>query len=117
MATPWTSESEREEYLKRQAEQDKPVFREYIDRDQAIKLAIYGADEWDGGYNRERDNIIMKAIKRIPSADVVEVKHGEWRMVKYPLTECTSCYIVRNCEHEKGWNYCPNCGADMRGGK
>lgn len=51
-----------------------------------------------------------------PTADVVEEKRGEWIMSKYPLTECTSCHILRDCEHEKGWNYCPRCGAKMDGG-
>ena len=46
---------------------------EYIDREQAEIMAIDGADKWDGGYNYERELAIQEAIRRIPSADVVEV--------------------------------------------
>jgi hypothetical protein len=41
---------------------------------------------------------------------------GEWQMVRFPLTKCSICKAVRNCEMDIGWNYCPNCGAHMRGG-
>lgn len=40
---------------------------------------------------------------------------GEWEMVKYPLTKCSNCDVVRNCEIDTGWKYCPNCGAKMKG--
>lgn len=40
---------------------------------------------------------------------------GEWEMQKFPLTQCSVCGVVRNCETEMGWNYCPNCGAMMKG--
>ena len=46
---------------------------EYIDREQAEIMAIDGADKWDGGCNYERELAIQEAIRRIPSADVVEV--------------------------------------------
>ena len=40
---------------------------------------------------------------------------GEWIMEKFPLTKCSVCGTTRNCETEIGWNYCPNCGAKMKG--
>jgi len=40
-----------------------------IKRSDAIKQAIEGADEWDGGYNQNREEYIRNAINSIPSAD------------------------------------------------
>ena len=54
-------------------------------------------------------------IDNAPTVDAVEVVHGRWTMLKYPLTQCSACGGVRNCESERNWNYCPNCGAKMDG--
>ena len=49
-----------------------------------------------------------------PAADVAPVRHGRWIMHddEFGLTcECSVCHI----ETMGDGNYCPNCGADMRG--
>ena len=51
---------------------------EYIKREAAVKAAQDGADEWDGGYNRNRNSCIEAAICNVPTADVAEVRHGRW---------------------------------------
>ena len=61
---------------------------------------------------------VTQKIDEQPTADVVEVKHGEW-------TECVydgnlKCSL---CEEHYPWGvavfyrYCPNCGAKMDGEK
>lgn len=50
--------------------------------------------------------------ERFPAADVVEVVHGEW-VDQIGLKKC-SCCKTHQIEIS---NYCPNCGADMRGDK
>ena len=52
-------------------------------------------------------------IAKIPTADVVEVKHGEQRENKteYMLYGCSNC----DCRVDYEFNYCPNCGAKMGG--
>lgn len=57
---------------------------------------------------------VRKAIEQTPIADVVEVRHGEWREVneKYPRYVCTACNHLFN---NKNYNYCPCCGAKMDG--
>lgn len=45
----------------------------YIERDAAVKAAIYGADDWDGGFNRSREMYIEKAINNVPTVDAVPV--------------------------------------------
>ena len=59
-------------------------------------------------------------------ADVMEVKHGEWEPIvkqdsylepPYGDTcKCSVCGYVIDVS-ETVYNYCPNCGADMRGTK
>lgn len=59
------------------------------------------------------------------TADVAEVKHGEWIPVQYTYFglkryECSECrddeyWQKRYLEHKE--KYCPNCGAKMDGGK
>ena len=65
---------------------------EYIDREQAEIMAIDGVDKWDGGYNYERELAIQEAIRRIPSADVVEV------------VRCKNCVYWDNAS-----NWTPEC--------
>ena len=63
-------------------------------------------------------------LSKIPTADVVEVKHGEF----YLIDECSNEGVYCSVCHKKVYkiyygnikvmsNYCPNCGAKMDGGK
>ena len=56
-----------------------------------------------------------RVIRKIPTADVVEVKHGKWLKVQElsPRYVCTCCNHLYN---NMGYKYCPNCGAKMDGG-
>ncbi len=57
---------------------------------------------------------MLKNERIAPTADVVEVRHGEWKKVseKYPRYVCTCCNHLYN---NKEYGYCPNCGAKMDG--
>lgn len=46
----------------------------------------------------------------VPTADVVEAKHGEW-ISHEGYEECGECHTKAIYPH----NYCPNCGARMDG--
>ena len=66
-------------------------------------------------------------LSKIPTADVVEVKHGEWidkpcikkfNNTNVPVVECAKCGIsfcdiINN--HRYIYRYCPYCGAKMGG--
>ena len=39
-----------------------------IDRQMAIDAAIEAADDWDGGYSKERERFIREALEALPSA-------------------------------------------------
>ena len=65
-------------------------------------------------------NKVIDRIKSAPTADVVEVRHGEWisngLTQDYVCSECSGMAPV-GCEKEDFYesNYCPNCGAKMDG--
>lgn len=90
----------------------------YIDADELME--IFKILKWDASYS---------IVHGVPTADVVEVKHGEWKP-KTPLSKsyrfvcsvcggtayyCSgSCASVRNnVKNVCRYNYCPNCGARM----
>ena len=97
--------------------------KEYIERE-ALMNEIYRI----GGHNLcEWSTIGVKAlVGRQPTADVVEVRHGEW--VYPPYAPYGGSYQMRHCSlceysppyiediiYEPYSHYCPNCGAKMDG--
>lgn len=58
-------------------------------------------------------------IDRMPTADVVEVKHGEWFLLDDGSGTCTLCgKHQKNIWDMDNWqNFCGHCGAKMDGGK
>ena len=53
----------------------------------------------------------IKTIKSIPAADVREVKRGHAVLKEDGRAHCSECDWPIN---SRVWNFCPNCGADMR---
>ena len=65
-------------------------------------------------------NRVGSAIANLPTADVVEVKHGEWRQgVPYVCSICgkPAPDEKNTSERYSCWTspYCPHCGAKMDG--
>lgn len=56
---------------------------------------------------------IYNVIKSAPTADVVEVRHGEWQKRGNEKT-CSQCKFIYYSNNDE-WSYCPNCGAKMDG--
>lgn len=99
----------------------------YIDANKLQEAFEKIADEPD--YMHEGENwqtgiyLAGTIADKQPTADVEEVKHGEWKIE----TDNYGCeYVMCSvCEKEyypidedmpcTALNYCPNCGADMRG--
>ena len=82
---------------------------EYIKRKDAERLLRY--DFLSALTEDER----VDELNRIPSADVVEVRHGHWDNDM----ECSICGCLAPVSHVTGeeyaYDYCPNCGARMNG--
>ena len=51
-----------------------------------------------------------------PTADVKPVVHGKWEKNEHTFLTCNKCGFV-NKYNRMQYAYCPNCGADMRGGE
>ena len=89
---------------------------EYIEREALIRDLIDRRNFYPA--------IVKRAIEEAPTADVKEVERGEWRgeLVKrcdwrgkkQSYYQPNSCSVCHEPQAERT-NYCPNCGAKMRG--
>lgn len=67
---------------------------------------------------------VMMEVIELPAADVRENKRGEWYgeadgyadgELVYDMWSCPICgKRFEEWEEKPDWNFCPNCGADMR---
>lgn len=63
--------------------------------------------------------VYVEDIDNAPTVEAVEVKHGRWEKASetMPIYRCSVCKernLFKNGDNVLS-NYCPNCGADMRG--
>ena len=93
----------------------------YIDADVARRII-------DSPRSKEQ---MLLVLSQAEPADVVEVVHGEWHprtdLPKQEIFICSVCggwayspWIGNRKNPKPNWckyKYCPNCGADMRGGR
>ena len=83
---------------------------EYIDRNELIENLKKFAPEY---YNA----LINQLITKQPTADAIEVNHGEWlyKSSYYETDECNCSLCGQRMTTATGvrMNYCPNCGAKM----
>lgn len=99
---------------------------EYIEREQAIKIAeSYGLKNGSAlGRHSGTADCIAEAILIIPPADVTPVRNGRWIeytkvIIPEPYNKWEQAWKCSECGFDDGfvaYNYCPNCGAKMDGG-
>lgn len=110
---------------------------DYIDRDELIKHVkdlptwwedgggVYGPPmKYPEGLFYPED--VIASIENAPAVDVQEIKHGEWiKMdiisddVDYYCSECRNFIDIATGKEtpiDRGFFYCPYCGAKMDGG-
>lgn len=69
--------------------------------------------DWSG--DATADNI-KRDIENIPTADVVEVRHGKWESFEIPhMVRCSECGVSDLDIHRTKFVFCPYCGAKMDG--
>lgn len=96
-----------EEYIRRDALQKE--LQEELD----FESPMYTADQ-----NKHINiglKIALRAIKKLPAADVEEVKHERW-MWEGLFKACSRCGSYVDWNDTLGanrWKYCPYCGAKM----
>ena len=93
----------------------------YIDADALLKSAVskfkcvpsVGVIYCGNGEEIFDGEDLQDFIRAMPTADVVEVRHGEWVRHKENClhNKCSVC----SYEHCREDNYCPHCGAKMDG--
>ena len=73
---------------------------------------------------RNSEHYVCKRIKKIiedaPTVEAKPVVHGEWLQEGNAVYHWRqNCSICGNPVYDKikPYNFCPNCGCDMRGGK
>ena len=91
----------------------------YVDTEKVLETARDGFHS-DFGRSMADLTSLREVLEDTPTADVVEVKHGEWirptiihGITIAGLLHCSVCGEVP-CDEGK---YCPNCGAKMDGEK
>lgn len=75
----------------------------YVNND----LPLITTEEWDIAKGFDK---VVEEVKNYPTDDVQAVKHGRWKWSEGG--QCSECGFHNS---NFGYNYCPNCGADMRG--
>ena len=90
----------------------------YIDAD-AVKKMV--ADIMSDCKVTHKHRALNRNLKQIPTADVVEVKHGEWVGEPSRFNPCWNEYYCSVCKARftinPRYEYCPRCGTKMDGGK
>ena len=82
----------------------------YIDAD-ALKKEVDNFPNCYNGWSDTYDKAYI--IEAIEEAPTIEPKRGEWINLHNGKWKCSECGI-EVLIYAKG-NFCPNCGADMRG--
>ena len=89
----------------------------YIKRKDAINEVLTLRDYSVNNEEKVAFSLVYKKLKELPTADVVEVKHGYWRgkpIAGFCTVSCSACRIAFS-ENSGRWLYCPNCGTKMDG--
>ena len=103
---------------------EKKLIKDILQHEDALKDANY---VYKNGYETRQKEII-DIIERQTTVEAVQVVHGEWLDFygDYSTAECdqcAECYEVSPDSEPKKeyfeafkqcYNFCPNCGADMR---
>lgn len=98
----------------------------YVSKSDILDL-ITEENEAGGFTDYSNYSNLWDEVDGIPAADVQPVKRGRWDFQGYQLFKCTNCNEMftqnqleamqnhKDCEECAFPNYCPNCGANMRG--
>ena len=86
------------------------INREALKRVIRIECNPYGAPtiEYESGKR------VLELIDRAPAFDITARPKGEW--IGQGVKRCSRCDWLIASEDLWQYNFCPNCGSDMRGG-
>jgi len=83
---------------------------------------ILAKAQFTGNFQSEYPTALIHALlDDVPSEDVRPVVRGKWEMEADPYGFFDEIPVCSNCgcttRYREKYAYCPNCGADMRGGQ
>lgn len=92
--------------------------KEYIERKevrQKIRTWIKRAEEREEYAAAECFEDCLYLLNDAPAADVVEVRHGRWRLNRNGSGTCSECGMTQNdvWDFDNWQRYCGCCGAKM----
>ena len=95
---------------------------EYIEKQAAIKeLCETYEHEYptaSGAFDEYATRIVPNVLRNLPPADVRPVVRAVWQFEEHGPEDYEQFWRCPVCAEKTYFitNYCPNCGADMRGG-
>ena len=90
---------------------------EYIERDALLEKAYCNRVRTANNPYGGKCVVDVYDIEAAPAADVAPVVHGRWLdNDDYDASVCSNCQTMWNNlgNDTQRFNFCPNCGADMR---
>lgn len=90
----------------------------YIDQDALLNKMQTRHDDLSRDYG-DYDNYVMgfhdaiELLENAPTADVQEMKRGNWKYYTKTNVICSCCNFIRSIETQIAWEFCPKCGAKM----
>lgn len=72
----------------------------------------------NGDYQSPQDAIkaALFNLAQSPTITLDDLRpKGRWELKDARYSRCTNCNKDRNIRTQIGWEFCPRCGADMRG--
>ena len=82
---------------------------EYVKRE-AVKEWLR---RWEGYIDMDIIARMQYRVIDIPAIDVRENVRGEWVRITKDLAKCSVCEDYIDNAISCGYNYCPNCGAEL----
>lgn len=89
------------------------------------RLNEYANDDWNvslGGVFTDAVDTCLDFVENAPTIEVVPVVHAEWKLkqgdegVHWYCSKCREEALFDIFNYQEKSNFCPNCGAKMKGG-
>ena len=86
----------------------------YIERETALEFVLNNTPHINGETTMK---CVARAIKEVPTADVVEIRHGKWGFdgIGWTCSECGEYALSIKTNLQSRSKHCPHCGAKMDG--
>lgn len=105
-------------FMKEDEIKDHPVHEDAISREWVLNEIITKVEDDDSLTNEQKGalSVAKYIIRHAPPVTPTE-RTGEWVRRWHLSPDCYQEWQCSECEYEMDGrtNYCPNCGADMRG--